>query len=100
MHVHCVPLGEPDSPASTALVLAESPARPSTSQHEGQALDIAATSGCLVDAGLMLGQSCRVGWAPNGTLVIPGQLAVTSILLHQMHCMAISLRPNGTLDHY
>ena len=31
-----------------------------------------AATGCLVDAGLMLGQSCRVGWGPNGTLFMPG----------------------------
>ena len=29
-------------------------------------------SSCLVDAGLMLGQACRVDWGPDGTLVIPG----------------------------
>lgn len=27
---------------------------------------------CAVDAGLLLGRSCRVGWAPNGRLVHAG----------------------------
>lgn len=46
-------------------------------RHTAQSSIVASTvsttaSGCLVDAGLMLGQSCRVGWGPNGTLFIPG----------------------------
>ena len=70
--------GEPASPSSTALVIADLPAKPASSQPEAHGFDVSATSGCLVDAGLMLGQSCRVGWSPKGTLVIPGMLAVVT----------------------
>lgn len=28
---------------------------------------------CMVDAGLLLGRSFRVGWGPNGRLVHPGE---------------------------
>jgi len=67
--------GEPFSPPSDALALAAPQPSPSASQSamDTAAYGGAATSGCLVDAGLMLGQACRVGWAPNGTLVIPGK---------------------------
>lgn len=68
-------LGEPSVPPPEAAALAISPPSPPSGQTASDTtrLDSKAASGCLVDAGLMLGQTCRVCWAPNGTLVIPGQ---------------------------
>lgn len=67
--------GEPSVPPFEAAALAISEHSPPSGQTAADTTgpDITALSGCLVDAGLMLGQTCRVCWAPNGTLVIPGQ---------------------------
>ncbi len=66
--------GEPSVPPPDAAALAISPPSPPSGQTAADTTgpDSTALSGCLVDAGLMLGQTCRVCWAPNGTLVIPG----------------------------
>ncbi|KAL0018702.1 hypothetical protein WJX79_002745 [Trebouxia sp. C0005] len=67
--------GEPSVPPFEAAALAISEHSPPSGQTAADTTgpDITALSGCLVDAGLMLGQTCRVCWAPNGTLVIPGR---------------------------
>lgn len=72
----------PEQSRPRALIVSQ--ASPSGAQQAADPLDLAKSevSGCLVDAGLMLGQSCRVGWAPNGILVIPGKIVtqVASVL--------------------
>lgn len=77
------------------LLIAEEAATPDSSlaaiahTHPGKSRAVTmtsstASSGCLVDAGLMLGQSCRVGWAPNGTLFIPGTFQETYAQLQEL----------------
>ena len=74
--------GKPSVPPPEAAALAIAPPSPPSRQTAADTTrpDSTALSGCLVDAGLMLGQTCRVCWAPNGTLVIPGQDSNSPIL--------------------
>ena len=78
--------------------LAATHAQSSQSRTAAATSSVTATSsGCLVDAGLMLGHSCRVGWAPNGSLFIPGRSAhqqatrVSAVPTCFKHCWAINV---------
>lgn len=70
---------EPSVPQADALAITHS--HPSPASATAASVPVAA-SGCLVDAGLMLGHSCRVGWGPNGTLYIPGAAAKLCVVLY------------------
>lgn len=73
----------PDRSGAHALI--QSGGSPSSAQQAAQPINFTEASGCVADAGLMLGQSCRVGWAPNGILVIPGKYLTPRLHLCLVH---------------
>ena len=70
----CYCAGHPSTSRTSHQALIQSTPSPSAVQQPSEPADLAnfEVSGSITDAGLMLGRSCRVGWGPNGTLVIPG----------------------------
>ena len=62
--------------ASFAHDIEPSPYRPwrKYARVESSALTITGCEGALIDAGLSMGRSFRVGWGPGGTLVHLGKL--------------------------